>query len=96
MTEAHRLLLQTNLKHRRLPTMKAAFEALVGEAASANAGYPPYLLRLTEREVAARAAHVRKARIKPANFPAAKDFDTYDCTAPLSLAKPQVLERGSG
>jgi DNA replication protein DnaC len=96
MTEANTLLLKTNLKHLRLPTMNAEFAALAREAANANENYEQYLLRLTEVEVAARAANVLKARIKQAHFPAAKDFDTYDFTAQPSVHKPKVLELANG
>jgi DNA replication protein DnaC len=96
MAEVNTLLLKTNLKQLRLPTMNAEFEALAREAATANESYPQYLLRLTELEVAARTANVLKARIKQANFPAAKDFDTYDFTAQPSLNKPKVLELMNG
>ena len=92
MTDAQTLLLKTNLKHLRLPTMHAEFEALAREAATANENYQQYLLRLTELEVAARAANVLKARIKQATFPALKDFDSYDFTAQPSVPKPKVLE----
>ena len=96
MKEANTLLLKANLKHLRLPTMHAEFEALARQAAEANENYQQYLLRLTEMEVAARAANVLRARIKQAGFPAAKDFDTYDFTAQPSLAKPKVLELANG
>jgi len=96
MTEANKLLLKANLKHLRLPTMHAEFEALAREAATANETYEQYLLRLAELEVAARSANVLKARIKQAAFPAAKDFDTYDFTAQPSLNKPKILELASG
>jgi DNA replication protein DnaC len=96
MTEVNTLLLKSNLKQLRLPTMHAEFEALAREAATANENYPQYLLRLTELEVAARAANVLKARIKQASFPAAKDFDSYDFTAQPSLSKPKILELARG
>ena len=72
MTEPNLLLLKTNLKQLRLPTMNAEFEALARQATAANESYPQYLLRLTEVEVAARSANVLKALIKAAQFPAAK------------------------
>jgi DNA replication protein DnaC len=90
------LLLKSNLKQLRLPTMHAEFEALAREAATANENYPQYLLRLTELEVAARAVNVLKTRIKQASFPAAKDFDSYDFTAQPSLSKPKILELARG
>lgn len=96
MTETNTLLLKSNLKQLRLPTMNAEFAPLAREAASANENYEQYLLRLTELEVAARTANVLKARIKQANFPALKDFDTYDFTAQPSLNKPKILELANG
>jgi DNA replication protein DnaC len=96
MTEANTLLLKANLKQLRLPTMHAEFAALAREAATANENYEQYLLRLTELEVAARAANVLKARIKQAGFPVHKDFDTYDFAAQPSLSKPKLLELARG
>jgi DNA replication protein DnaC len=96
MTEPNTLLLKANLKQLRLPTMHAEFAALAREAANANENYEQYLLRLTEMEVAARAANVLKARIKQAGFPVPKDFDTYDFTAQPSLSKPKLLELARG
>lgn len=96
MTEANILLLKANLKQLRLPTIHTEFAALAREAATANENYEQYLLRLTELEVAARAANVLKARIKQAGFPVQKDSDTYDFTAQPALAKPKVLELARG
>src|SRR5438105_9483653 len=90
------LLLRSNLKQLRLPTMHAEFEKLAREAAAANEGYEQYLLRLTELEVAARAGNAVQARIRQADFPVAKDFDTFDFTAVPALNKPKVLELARG
>ena len=96
MTDPNKLLLKSNLKSLRLPTVHAEFEALAREAATANESYEQYLLRLTELEVASRSANVLKARIKQAAFPAVKDFDTYDFTAQPSVNKPKILELANG
>ena len=45
------LLLKSNLKQLRLPTIAAEFEKLAREAASADEGHEQYLLRLTELAV---------------------------------------------
>jgi DNA replication protein DnaC len=90
------LLLRSNLKALRLPTILAEFEKLAREAAAANEGYEQYLLRLTELEVAARSANALAARIRQAAFPTPKDFDTYDFTAVPSVPKPKVLELARG
>jgi DNA replication protein DnaC len=90
------LLLKSNLKQLRLPTMHAEFEKLAREAAQANAGYEQYLLRLTELEVTARASNAVQTRIRQADFPVHKDFDTFDFTVVPALSKPKVLELARG
>jgi len=76
--------------------MGAEFEKLAREAASNNESYEAYLLRLTELEVAARAANAVTARIRQAGFPVPKDFETYDFTATPGLNKPKILELARG
>ena len=96
MTPPTALLLKANLKQLKLPTMLAEHEKLAREAAERDEPYDNYLLRLTELEVAARAANVLKARIKQADFPVHKDFDTYDFSAMPALSKPKILELARG
>jgi DNA replication protein DnaC len=90
------LLLRSNLKQLRLPAMHAEFDKLAREAATANEDYEQYLLRLTELEVAARASNAVAARIRAADFPVHKDFDTFDFTAVPTLSKPKMLELARG
>ena len=92
MANETNLLLRSNLKQLRLPTMAAEFDKLAREAASANESYEQYMLRLTELEVATRGANAVQARIRQADFPVHKDLDTFDFTAVPSLNKPKVLE----
>ena len=96
MADNKNLLLRANLKQLKLPAMGAEFEKLAREAAAANEGYEQYLLRLTEVEVSARASNAVQARIRAADFPVAKDFDTFDFTAVPSLSKPKLLELARG
>jgi len=96
MADNTHLLLRSNLKQLKLPTMGAEFEKLAREAAAANEVYEQYLLRLTELEVAARSANAVHTRIKSAGFPVLKDFDTFDFTAVPTLSKPKVLELARG
>jgi len=96
MADNTHLLLRSNLKQLRLPTIGAEFEKLAREAATANEGYAQYLLRLTELEVAARASNAVQARIRAAGFPVPKDFDTFDFAAVPHLSKPKVLELARG
>ena len=86
------LLLKSNLKQLRLPTISAEFAKLASEAASGNESYEAYLLRLTELEVSRRGANALAARIKRARFPVLKDLDTYDFSLMATLNKPKVVE----
>jgi DNA replication protein DnaC len=90
------LLLRANLKQLKLPTMLAEWEKLAREAADHDQPYEAYLVRLTELELAARAANAVAARIRAAGFPVQKDFDTFDFTTCPSLSKPKVLELTRG
>ena len=96
MADNKNMLLRSNLKQLKLPSIGAEFEKLAREAAAANEGYEQYLLRLTELEVAARASNAVTARIRAADFPVAKDFDTFDFSAVPSVNKPKVLELARG
>jgi DNA replication protein DnaC len=95
-TETTPLLLKTNLKHLKLPTMLAEWEKLAREAAAKDEAYEGYLLRLTEAEVTTRSANALAARIRAATFPVVKDFDTFDFAAIPSLPKQKVLELARG
>jgi DNA replication protein DnaC len=96
MSDTTNLLLKSNLKQLRLPTIQAEFGKLAREAADANEGYEQYLLRLTELEVAARGANAIAAKIRQAGFPVSKDLDTFDFSAVPALNKPKVLELARG
>src|SRR3977135_2850315 len=90
------LLLRSNLKQLRLPAMHAEFDKLAREAAAAHEGYEQYLLRLTELEGADRASNAGQTRIRQADFPVPKDFDTFDFSAVPNLNKPKMLELARG
>jgi hypothetical protein len=62
-------LLKTHLRQVRLPTMGAEFERLARDAAATNQTFVQFLLRLTELELATRAANAVASRIKNAEFP---------------------------
>ena len=85
-------LLKTHFRQLRLPTMGREFETLARDAAASNQTFTQFLLRLTELELATRAANAVATRIKNAGFPVEKDFDTYDFSAMPGLSKPKVLE----
>jgi DNA replication protein DnaC len=95
-TDADRLLLRANLKILKLPTILAEFAKLAREASDAGETAEQYLLRLTELEVAARSANAVSGRIRAADFPVHKDFDTFDFSVVPGLNKPKVLELARG
>jgi DNA replication protein DnaC len=76
--------------------MQSEFEKLSREAAAANESYEQYLLRLSELELATRSANALQARIRAADFPVHKDFDTFDFSAVPALNKPKILELSRG
>ena len=84
--------LTANLTQLRLPTMLADCEKLAREAAESNQPYEEYLLRLTELEVATRAANALASRIRQASFPVEKELDSYDFSASPSVNKQKILE----
>jgi DNA replication protein DnaC len=86
--------LKAHFRQLRLPTMGQEFERLARDAAAGNRTFVQFLLSLTELELAARAANAIGARIKGADFPFEKDFDTFDFAALPCLSKPKVLELG--
>ena len=85
-------LLKAHFRQLRLPTMGREFEKLARDATSGNQTFVQFLLSLTELELAARAANAVGTRIKNADFPVEKDFDTFDFAALPGLSKPKVLE----
>jgi DNA replication protein DnaC len=87
-------LLKAQFRQLRLPTMGREFEKLARDAAASNQTFVQFLLSLTEMELSARAANAVSTRIKNAEFPVEKDFETFDFTAMPSLSKPKVLELG--
>jgi DNA replication protein DnaC len=72
--------------------MGQEFEKLARDAVAANQTFVQFLLRLTELELATRAANAVATRIKQAEFPVLKDLDTYDFSVMPGLSKPKVLE----
>jgi DNA replication protein DnaC len=92
MTNVTTELLKTQFRQLRLPTMGREFERLARDAASTNQTFEQFLLKLTEIELSARAANAVTTRIKNAEFPVEKDFDTYDFSVMPNLSKPKVLE----
>jgi DNA replication protein DnaC len=89
-------LLKAHFRQLRLPTMGREFETLARDAAASDQTFAQLLLRLTEVELASRAANALTSRINQADFPVAKDFDTYDFSVLPNLPKPKLLELARG
>ena len=92
MADATIDLLKSSFRQLRLPSMSREFERLARDAAATNQNYFEFLLRLTESELATRAAATISRRIKDAKFPVLKDFEIYDFSVLPQLSKPKVLE----
>jgi DNA replication protein DnaC len=90
------LLLKTYLKKLRLPTVSRELETVSREAAAANLPYERFLLTLLEQEVLGREENTLRLRIKQAQFPILKSFDTFDFTATPALDKQKVLQLAEG
>ena len=88
-------LLKTHFRQLRLPTMGREFETLARDAAASNQTFAQFLLRLTEIELAARATNAVATRIKNAEFPVVKDFDTFDFTRPAGAVQAEGAGAGA-
>jgi DNA replication protein DnaC len=96
MTDVTTDLLKAHFRQLRLPTMAGEFERLARDAAAADQNFFQFLLGLTEAELSNRTANAVATRIKNAEFPVLKDFDTYDFSALPQLSKPKILELARG
>jgi DNA replication protein DnaC len=86
------VLLKHHLRCLRLPTVLAECEQVARPCASENIDYLGFLLRLCEREVAAREQRACLRRLKAARLPQLKSLDEFDFTAQPSLKRALVLE----
>jgi DNA replication protein DnaC len=96
MGDPNALLLKSNLKALKLPTMLAEHDKLAREAGEQDESYHAYLLRLTELEVATRTANATAAGVRAAAFPVPKELDAFDFTATPSVPKQVALALARG
>lgn len=75
-----------------MPTIARDFEKVAAEAARTNLPYERYLLTLVEQEVIQREQNTLRLRIKNAQFPILRSFETFDFSAIPTLPKAQVLK----
>jgi DNA replication protein DnaC len=89
-------LLETHLRHLRLPTFVKNYRTFAVDAAHNQLDYPRYLLALAEQEVAKREQNMQLKRLKAAHFPVAKELATYDFSRVPSLNKALILDLARG
>lgn len=94
MTES--LLLETYLKHLRLPAFLKNYRKFAEDAAQAHLTYDRFLLSLAEEELAQREKNREERRIKAARFPVLKELADFDFSCVSSLNKLQVLDLARG
>jgi len=94
MTE--QLLLDTYLKHLRLPTFARQHRLVAEDAARQQLGYDRYLLALAELEVQQREQNLQIRSIKAAHFPLLKELANFDFSCVTSPAKLSVLDLARG
>src|SRR6266542_3342319 len=90
------LLLQTQCKRLRLPTLARNYQKLAQEAAQHQQTYQQYLLALLEQELLQREANQEKRRIQAAKFPVLRTLDTFDFAMVPSVHKQKILELARG
>lgn len=86
------VLLEHHLKQLKLPTMLREYASLAATCARDRAGYPVYLLRLSERELLDREKRAAERRLKAARFPVVKTIDTFDFKSQPSINEALVRQ----
>lgn len=90
------LLLDSQLKALKLPTMVREYVRAARQAAEENQPYEVFLQHLAELELAARETKALARRIQQAGFPVTKDLSDFDFAAVPQLHKKRVLELARG
>jgi DNA replication protein DnaC len=90
------LLLETYLKHLRLPSFVQSYQSLAVEAARTNLSYEQYLLGLAQEEIARRDAQRIERAILQARFPVLKDLSEFEWSCVPSVPKARILELAQG
>jgi DNA replication protein DnaC len=89
-------LLDTYLRHLRLPVFLKNYVPVASDAAQANQDYIRFLLVLAEQEVKQRETNVLQKRIRSARFPLLKELADFDFSMIPSLNKAQILDLARG
>jgi DNA replication protein DnaC len=89
-------LLETYLKHLRLPSFVQSYQNLAVEAARTNLTYERYLLGLAQEEVARRDAQRIQRAIQQARFPVLKGLADFEWSCVPLVPKTRILELAQG
>lgn len=90
------LLLESSLKHLKLPCFAHSYQTLAQEAARTNLSYERYLLALAQEEMASRDAHRIERAISQARFPTLKELADFEWSSVPSVPKARILELAQG
>jgi len=90
------MLLDTYLKHLRLPTFVHNYRRVAEDAARSNLGYDRFLCALAEQEIAQREKNQHTRCIQAAHFPVLKELADFDFSCLSSPAKLAVLDLARG
>jgi len=90
------LLLDTYLKHLRLPTFLRQHRQVAQDALRQQLSYDRFLLALAEQELAHREKNQQTRCIQAARFPALKELTDFDFACLTSPTKATVLDLAQG
>src|SRR3990170_3466676 len=85
-------LLDSYLRHLRLPTFLKNYRQFSTDAAGKNLDHTRYLLALAELEVHQREHNMIQRRVKAAHFPVLKELADFDFSLLPSLNKAEILD----
>jgi DNA replication protein DnaC len=89
-------LLDTYLRHLRLPTFLKLYPQFATDAARNNQDAVRFLLALAEQEVHQRQHNMLQQRLKTARFPVLKELADFDFSCLPRLNKAQILDLARG
>lgn len=89
-------LLDTYLRHLRLPTFLKNYPQFAVDAAGSNLDYTRFLLALAEQEVNQREHNMVQRRVKAARFPVFKELADFDFSLVPTLNKAEILDLTRG
>ena len=89
-------LLDSYLRHLRLPTFTKLYPQFAADAARNNHDSVRFLLALAEQEVNQRQLNMLQQRFKNARFPVIKELADFDFSCLPTLNKAQILDLARG